>query len=259
VFNNDPAEDTLQDLIDLLAKKAPPTVRKLHFGDYDYAGPSSDTATGTTEISWYSIGDLSRLWTAVPRLETLITQCGSEESTMSNDGMKLGKLDLPHLKHAEFRTGGLDKRNAKAIAAGSFPNIEHLEIWYGDPNYGGDCKAKHVLPLLDRTDVPKLRYLGLKNAVFTDDLVEPLAKSRLTKQLTVLDLSMGCLTDKGAATLAGYKDAFQHLDKLDVSENYLSKASDALLKGIAKNVVAKEQREIDDPDDPDSRYPAVGE
>ena len=259
VFNNDPSEDNLQDLIDLLAKKAPPTVRKLHFGDYDYAGPSSDTATGTTEISWYSIGDLSKLWKAVPKLETLITQCGSEESTMNSEGMKLGKLDLPHLKHAEFRTGGLEKPNAKSIAAGNFPSIEHLEIWYGDPNYGGDCSAKHVQPLLDRTDLPKLRYLGLKNAVFTDDLVEPLAKSRLTKQLTVLDLSMGCLTDVGATALARYKDAFQHLEKLDVSENYLSKAGIALLAGVAKNVVAKEQREIDDPDDPDARYPAVGE
>jgi uncharacterized protein (TIGR02996 family) len=256
VFNNDPNEDDLQDLIDVLAKKAPPTVRKLHFGDYDYAGPASDTATGNTEISWYSIGNLAKLWKAVPKLRTLITQCGSSESTISNVGMKLGTLELPELRRAEFRTGGLEKPNAKAIAAGQFPAIEHLEIWYGDDSYGGNASIKHVQPLLDRTDLPNLRYLGLKNALFTDTMIEPLAKSRLTKQLTTLDLSMGCLTDEGAQAIVKHKDAFAHLELLDVSENYLTDAGVRALKGVAKKVVAKEQRELDDPE---YRYPAVGE
>ena len=115
VFNDDPNEDDLQDLIDRLVKGAPPTLRKLHFGDFDYAGPSDDTAAGDTEISWYAIGDLSRLWPAVPRLRKLITQCGSSESTISGTGMTLGDIDLPELVHAEFRTGGLEADNARAI------------------------------------------------------------------------------------------------------------------------------------------------
>jgi len=259
VFNGDPNEDDLQSLIDLLEKRAPASLRKLHFGDFQYAGPSSPTATGTTEISWYSIGNLAKLWKAVPKLQTLITQCGSSESTISNVGMKLGTLELPELVHAEFRTGGLEKANAKAIAAGKFPKIEHLEIWYGDDNYGGDAGPKEVQLLLDRTDLPALRYLGLKNAVFTDELVVPLAKSKLLKQLEVLDLSMGCLTDAGAAEIAKHADAFGHLAKLDVSACYLTDAGIAALKGVAKRVVADEQREIDDPEDPESRYPSVAE
>lgn len=253
VFNNDPSEDTLQDLIDILVKRAPKTIRKLHFGDYDFCGPASPTATGNTEISWYGIGNLSKLWKSVPKLRTLITQGGSSE--ISDVPFKLGALELPELVHAEFRSGGLERPNAKAISNGQFPNIEYLEIWYGDDSYGGNAKPKDVQLLLDRVDLPKLRYLGLKNAMFTDELPERLAAASLTKQLTVLDLSMGCMTDKGAELMAKHKDAFAHLDKLDVSENYLTKAGIAALEGVAKTVVANEQRELED----DYRCPVVGE
>ncbi len=259
VFNNDPNENDLQDLIDILAKRAPKTIRKLHFGDFGYCGPSDKTATGNTEISWYAIGDLSKLWKAVPKLQRLITQCGSSESTISKTGLTLGTLNLPELRHAEFRTGGLERRNAKAIHAAKLPMIEHLDIWYGNHSYGGDCTAKDVQTLLARTDLLRLRHLGLRNAQFTDDLIELLAKSKLTKQLTELDLSMGCLTDEGAAALAKHKDAFAHLEKLDVTENFLTKDGLNLLKGIAKTLVAKGQREADKDDDAVYRYPAVGE
>ena len=40
VFNRDPNEDTLQDLIERLAQEPRPLLRKLHFGDYNYNGPS---------------------------------------------------------------------------------------------------------------------------------------------------------------------------------------------------------------------------
>ncbi|HEU0030176.1 MAG TPA: WGR domain-containing protein [Kofleriaceae bacterium] len=255
VFNNDPNESTLQPLIDLLAKRAPKTIRKLFFGDYQYCGPFGPTATGNTEISWYSIGKLGKLWKAVPKLQTLIVQGGSSVSAMG-PGFELGTLELPEAERIEIRTGGLEKKNVNAIHSAKLPKIEHLEIWYGDDNYGGNGTAKDVAALLARTDLPKLRTLGLRNAMFTDDLPELLAKSRLVRQLSTLDLSMGCLTDAGAELLAKHKDAFAHLDTLDVSENYLTKKGVAALKGVAKKVIAKEQREQDDPED---RYPVVGE
>lgn len=259
VFNRDPNEDDLQDLIDILVERSPRSLRKLHFGDYEFAGPSSDTATGNTEISWYSIGDLSKLWRAVPKLRTLITQCGSSQSTISNVGLKLGKLDLPELVHAEFRTGGLERANARAIAAGRFPAIEHLEIWYGQEEYGGDATVADVTPLLARTDLPKLRRLGLRNAKFADELISELAHSPLLPKLRVLDLSLGCLTDAGAQQIANHRDAFAHLDELDVNDNYLTDSGLRALAGCAKKITSEDQREVDDPDDPDSRYPSVGE
>lgn len=245
--NNDPNEDNLQDLIDLLAREPRPTIRTLHFGDYVYPDE--------TEISWYSIGDLSKLWRAVPNLRTLITQCGSSQSAIGG-GMTLGAIDLPALVHAEFRTGGLERANARAIASAKLPSIEHLEIWYGDDNYGGDATLDDVEPLLSRTDLPKLRRLGLRNAQFTDALIAPLANSKLLRQLMELDLSMGVLTTEGAQALVAHRDAFKHLGVLDVSQTYLDDKEVASLKGVAKMVIADDLR---DDDDPDYRYPAVGE
>ena len=255
-FNNDPNEDDLQDLIDLLAKRAPPTIRKLHFGEYKYAGGGSVGMGGDdTEISWYSIGDLGKLWKAVPGLRSLITQGGSSQSAMGG-GLQLGKIELPNLTHAEFRTGGLEKANARAIATAAFPNIEHLDIWYGDDNYGGDATVKDVALLLGRTDLPKLRHLGLMNAQFADELPEALVGSKLLPQLRELDLSMGCMTDEGARAIAQHKDAFGHLEKLNLSLNYISKAALATLKGVAKSVDTSKQRADEDPE---YRHPAVGE
>ncbi len=239
-FNGDPVDDDLQDLIDLLAKRPRPTLRKLHLGDFT---PGEDA-----EIDWYSIGDLRRLWKAVPGLRTLIVQGGS--------AVQLGKLDLPDLTHAELRTGGLEKANAKAIATAAIPSIEHLDIWYGDDSYGGNATVKEVELLLARTDLPKLRHLGLMNSEFADRLPDALAGSQLLRQLRELDLSMGTMTDEGARAIARHREAFKHLDELDVSLNYLSRAGVAALKGVAKKVVTGKQR----PDeDPEFRHPAVGE
>jgi len=255
-FNNDPNEGDLQDLIDILVKRAPPTIRKLHFGDYKYAGGGLIGQGGDdTEISWYSIGNLGKLWKAVPGLRVLITQGGSSESAMAG-GLQLGKIELPNLAHAEFRTGGLEKANARAIATAAFPNIEHLDIWYGDDSYGGDATIKDVELLLGRSDLPRLRHLGLMNSQFADELPEALVRSKLLPQLRELDLSMGCMTDAGARALAANKGAFQHLDKLSVSLNYIPKAAAVALKGVAKTVDAGKQR---DDEDPEYRHPAVGE
>ncbi len=255
-FNGDPNEDDLQDLIDMLAKRAPPTIRKLHFGDYKYAGGGLIGQGGDdTEISWYSIGNLGKLWKAVPGLRTLITQGGSSASAMAG-GVQLGKIELPNLVHAELRTGGLEKANARAIATAACPNIEHLDIWYGDDSYGGDATIKDVALLLGRTDLPRLRHLGLMNSELADALPMALAKSKLLPQLRELDLSMGTMTDEGARSIAQHRDAFKHLDRLNVSLNYLSKAGVAALKGIAKNLEAGKQRADEDPE---YRHPAVGE
>ncbi len=256
VFNNDPNEDNLQDLIDKLAERKRPTIRKLHFGDYEYCGPAFETATGETEISWYGIGDLSKLWQAVPNLRTLITQCGSNESAISDVAFELGEIDLPNLTHAEFRTGGLESVNAKAIAAAKIPSIERLDVWYGDENYGGDASEAEVAPLLARIDLPKLRHLGLMNCAFVDELVPLLFDSTLLKQVEALDLSMGCLSDEGAKQIAANKDKFAHLKRLNVNENYLSEEGLAALQAALPAVWSEEQRERDEPDE---RYTAVAE
>lgn len=238
-FNSDPNEDPLDDLIGILARKAPATICKLHFGDFEY--PEE------TEMSWYHVGNLAKVWKAVPNLELLIVQGGEFE---------LGAIELPALTRAEFRTGGLSAASARAIARATWPRIEYLEVWYGDDNYGGTATLADAEALLARGDLPRLTSLGLRNTAFTDELCGVLATSRLLPQLTRLDLSMGIMTDEGAAALAADRAAFKHLAVLDVSDNYLTRAGLAALKGVARSVVSTEQR---DDDDPEYRHPSVGE
>ncbi|HEY5936672.1 MAG TPA: WGR domain-containing protein [Kofleriaceae bacterium] len=234
-YNNDPNESTLDDLIAVLAKRAPKTIRKIQIGD------------DVDQISWYNVGNLGKLWRVVPRLRLFSIHAGS---------FTLGTIELPELVRAVFETGGLSKASAKSIAIAKWPKIEHLDVWFGDDNYGGDASVKDIQPLLDRTDLKKLRHLGLRNAEFTDKLLEVLPKAKILKQLTTLDLSMGVLTDEGAKLLVKHADAYRHLAELNVSDTYLSKDAVKTLKGVAKKIVADDLREDDDPE---WRYPAVGE
>jgi len=237
--NDDPTEGSIEDLVEVLARKAPPTLRKIRIGD------------DISQLSWYRPGDLSKLWKAVPHLTHFDIEAGEFE---------LGTMDLPELVHAVFYTGGLSKSAAKSIAKARWPKIEHLEVYYGDSTYGGDTTIKDVMPLLDRTDMPKLKYLGVKDAEYQDQIVEAVAKSKLLKQLDVLDLSCGIMTDAAIETFLSHKKAFEHLKVLDVSTTYLTKEGAKKLKGIAKSVKTDDVRGGDQYDtDPEWRYVWVGE
>jgi len=197
-------------------------------------------------MSWYNIGDLGAVWAALPQLRTLIVQGGS---------WTMGTVVLPEVRHVELRTGGLAEESGLAIARAAMPKVDHLEIWYGDDSYGGECTVETVAPLLARTDLPALRRLGLRNAQFTDELCRVLAGSKLLPQLTHLDLSMGIMTDDGARALAADQRAFAHLRELDVSDTYVTEDGVAALKGCARTIVANDLRD----DDSDDRYVSVGE
>ena len=156
-----------------------------------------------------------------------------------------------------METGGLDRASAKSIATASWPKIERLMIWLGDPNYNGDCTLKDLTPILDAKGLANVKELGLMNSVFTDEIVEALVNSKILKQLERLDLSMGTMTLAGVETMLKYPKAFQHLKHLDISDNAID--------GGAENRLAKACAEVksdgQSPDrvEDDHRYPSVGE
>jgi uncharacterized protein (TIGR02996 family) len=232
--NGDPNDDNLQDIIDVLAKKAPTTTRKITFGD------------NIDQISWHHTGDLDKLWKAVPGLKILEIETGEFD---------VGKLNAPNLERAIFITGGLAKSCGKNIATGAMPKIKHLELYYGTGEYGGDCSIAEVIPLLGRTDLPKLEYLGIKNSEFANDIAAAVAGSKLVKQLKVLDLSLGTMTDEGAHALAAGKSSLAHLECLDLTRNYLTKDGIKAVKGICAKVITEKQEEAED----DHRYVSITE
>ena len=231
--NGDPNENPLDDLWAILAKHPQPATRKILIGD------------NVDQISWYHVGHVGKIWKSVPNLVDLKIEAGEFE---------LGTIELPNLEKAIFETGGLSKSAGKAIANAKIPKIKHLEVYYGTDEYGGNCSIKDVKPLLARTDLKHLTYLGLKNSEFANDIAKALDGAKILKQLKTLDLSLGTLNDEGAASLAAIKDQLKHLEVLDLTRNFLTKTGIAAVKGLAKNVITKSQEQADDSGDGEVYY-----
>jgi hypothetical protein len=212
-------------------------LRVLRFDDYT----SEDS-----EISWTAIGDFSAYWGAFPALEDLRIRAG--------EGGTLGDLALPELKRFERVSGGLGEGEVKEIFAATWPKLEQLDVWFGRSGYGAGGKPEHLATLLDGRMAKSLVKLGLVNCEFVQDLIEPLAKSPILRQLKTLDLSKGTLTDADVDLVLQHADAFAHLDYLDLTEN-LMESRGAEIHARLPHAAVDGQREYDD----ERRYAALGE
>ena len=197
-----------------IEKAAPPCLRVLRIDDtqdWDISSTNAKAPAGR----------------ALPQLQELVISAGH---------IDIGKLEFSELRTLKVISGSLRVGELKAISNAKLPKLEYLEIWCGDPNYGASGGVKQLAPLFTGSNVPKLTHLGLRNCAFADEAIKALIKSKLLPQLKSLDLSMGNLSDRGVDELAAHKDAFQHLDLLDVDDNALTDASRPRLKGCAKKL-----------------------
>lgn len=235
----EPGDGTLQPAIDALVElEGPQTLRSLFLGDFEFPDQS--------DISSTSVGDLTKLYTAFPKLRSL---------RLRGAGAELGKIDLPELREFTFETGGLASECVEAISRARWPKLQRLSLWFGDENYGGDAGFDDLEALLAAKGLPQLEELGLVNCSFISGNVDALATAKVLRQLKRLDLSMGFLTDEDAEALVRHAAAFKHLE-LDVSHNYLTRRGVWLLQKAAATLVSTDQQEADTDDD---RYVAVGE
>ena len=233
-FDGPPSEGSLEDIIVLLAEQTVPTLRELFLGSFDYPDEC--------EMSWFNVGDLGLLWSAVPRLENLIVQ----------GNLSLGTIAHDKLQHLMLHTGGLPAECARAVSAANLPALRHLDVWYGAEPYGGNASFFDVAPLLARHDLPALRHLGLRNCEFTDEICDGIGRSRLLRQLETLDLSMGTMGDEGVDALVQHASALAHLKSIDVSASFLSTEGLARLQKIGPEIIDRGQRTGE-------RYVVIGE
>jgi uncharacterized protein (TIGR02996 family) len=224
-----------QGVIDVLAARPRPALRTLHLGDFD---------PDDCELNWSSIGDCARLWPMVPGLRALVLRSGD---------MRIGPVSLPALERLATITGGLDEHSLRELARADWPSLVELSLQVG-PQGAGDVAL--VAPLLDGGRVPVLRRLGILNCNFTDELCDRLPAAPVVAQLEVIDLSMGSMSDAGAAVLAAHADKLAHA-QLIVEDNYLSPAGIAQLAAAFPRLVAGDQR--DAADDGGRRYGAAYE
>jgi len=209
-----------------------------------------DTSAEHTEISWTHAGELAAIRGLYPELRTLKIRAG---------GMSLdGALAYPALEELTIESGGLGAEAVRAIAGAPLPALRRLELWLGAHEYGATSSLDDLRPILAGTQLPRLEALGLRNCEYTDDICRVLALAPVLAHVTALDLSMGVMTDEGAAALLARRERFAHVRRLDVSDNYLGAAALAALAHIAPGIelVDRGQKELFDGA---QRYVSVGE
>jgi hypothetical protein len=232
----DDSQGTPADVVEHLvsARTRLPNLRHLFLGDI----------TGDeNEISWIQQTDLSPLMAAYDKLETLVVRGG--------EGLSFGTLNHSSLKSLTIQSGGLPPAVIHEIGAAKLPALEHLELWLGTPNYGGDATVDDLAPLLRAGTFPKLQYLGLKDSVIQDEIAGVVALAPVLKQLKTLDLSLGNLGDAGAEALLA-SPAIRNLQKLDLSHHYLSEPVMDRLNALGIDVDLSDAE--DSGEDADDRY-----
>lgn len=209
-----------------------------------------DVISEECEISWIRQSDVSPLFAAYAQLEHFCVR-GAE-------GLSFGALKHGQLKSLTIQSGGLGGSVVREVAAAELPELEHLELWLGEDGYGGDTKVADLAPILDGEVFPKLKYLGLRNSEIADEIARTVAVAPVLERIRVLDLSMGTMTDEGAAALSASL-AVSRLEKLDVHHHFCSEEMTAKLQSLSIEVDASERKEPESYNDEAWRYVAVSE
>jgi predicted DNA-binding WGR domain protein len=208
-----------------------------------------DVIQEENEISWTNWADWSRLM-SFPKLQHLRNRGGTAE---------LSPMESESLRSLAIQSGGLSANAISAIGQSSFPNLEHLELWLGTPNYGGIGSPEVLAPILSGKKFPKLRYLGLRNSQIADEIAALVATSPIINRIETLDLSMGVISDEGAQALLA-SPAIKKLKSLFVQHNFFTDKVRGKLYDLGIECNASRMgADQDDADDPGSRYVSVSE
>ncbi len=173
------------------------------------------------EISWIQQGDVAPLLTAYPKLEILRVR--------GADGLGLSTVRHESLRELAFESGGLPATIVQAVTECEFPQLRHLELWLGTDNYGGDATVEDLAPILTGAGWPQLEYLGLRDSEIADQIAEALSGAPVVARLKTLDLSLGLLSDVGAAALLAGQP-LTHLRRLDLHHHFLTEQMSARLR-----------------------------
>ena len=166
------------------------------------------------EVSWIIQGDYSKLWDAMPQLESLCIK-GSNE-------LVLGDIKHDNLKHLEIICGGLPSSVIESIEKAKLPSLEALWLYIGVENYGFDGDKNTIKNLLDNADFPKLTYLGIEDSEIQDDIAKIVFDSKYVSQIILLSLANGTLTDKGGQIVLDELKKYPNIKKVDLHYHYMT-------------------------------------
>ncbi|MGF1990595.1 MAG: STM4015 family protein [Nostoc sp. ZfuVER08] len=217
-------------------------IKALFYGPYDI----------DYQISWTPIQDISLILKAFPNLKMLLVRGGDERHIYGEPWEKFISLHHEHLKTLIVETGGLGRDKIAQILSLELPALEHLELWLGSEEYGGNSSIDDLMPIFSGELFPKLTYLGLRNSEYSDSIAVTLANSPVINTIKVLDLSLGNLGDDGAEALLNCP-AVNQLDILNLYDSCLTEEMVERLKLLDVEVIADTLKS------PEDRYCSVSE
>ncbi len=206
-------------------------IESLFIGDMDFE---------ECEVSWIKQGDYSNLYAALPNLKKLTIK-GSQD-------LELGNVDHANLEHLEIICGGLPLSIIHSIVTAKLPNLKTLTLYIGVDEYGFDGSIENLKPLTSKQLFPNLTRLGLVDSEIQDEITEMILESSILPQLEILDLSYGCITDKGGQLLLDNTDKIGHLSELKIEYHYFSDEMIAQLKKLPIKVDISAQQEQEEYD-----------
>lgn len=186
--------------------------------------------------------NLSLILVAYPNLEVLKVRGdgGKIISYSGREGLVFEPQRHDNLKALIIESGGLRCEAVNQICKLELPALEYLELWLGRDEYGGTSSIDDIMPILSGV-FPKLKYLGLRNSEYTDDIAFAIVKSPIIEQIVELDLSMGNLRDEAAEALLNCP-AVHQLDTLNLSHNCLTRNLTSQLMELDMEVIIRSQK-----------------
>lgn len=230
-------EESVQELIDGIVENPEKFshIKSIFFGDMDFE---------ECEVSWIIQGNYSKLWAAMPQLEKFGLR-GSSDLT-------LGKLDHENLREFDIVCGGLPKDSLETLRDAKLPSLERMTLYIGIENYGFDGSIEDIKALLEQSDFPKLRHLGLEDSEIQDEITEVVFRSKYIGQVESLSLANGTLTDKGGQIVLDNLKKYPNIKNLDLHHNYFSDEMVGKLEALAGECgVTIDVSETDSPEEYD--------
>ncbi|MCL2399524.1 MAG: hypothetical protein FWC91_07280 [Defluviitaleaceae bacterium] len=207
-----------------------------------------EIAPPLADISGQYNGNYGELLKALPNLKSFVMQ-GIPGQLISNGET----LDLPNLEELIIITGGLSGHIIETFKTAKLPNLKKLIIYMGLEHYGLEVAAKDLVALAEKNRFPSLKYLGFVNSEEQNKIVELLLSGDILPQIEVLDISFGCLDDKGAQIILDNVDKLAHLKEILLEWHYVS---DKLVAELEKS---KLNIKLESPQDQKYLYPMITE
>jgi hypothetical protein len=220
-------------ITDAIAAAPRPALRSLVIGAREIPETFALDEEGREALAAGDLGNLERLWPAVPHLERLL---------LSGGRLELGTLVLPELRDFELRQSSLGRPNLESLAVAHMPKLERLSLWCGAhddhlPEAIHDYSPADLGRVLDQ--FPALWSVGFVSTMDTLAIAEMVLASDRT--LIELDLGGGVLQDAELARLMRHRARLARFGSLDLRWNLLSSRARDITSGL-RNVRLEPQR-----------------